>query len=88
MRSIEWNEKSARLLSDVQRDAYQRGEEVTRLDGELVTDKDGIVWLYDGHGNERILGYEVHGRKRETDAQGERSASDGKPSRKPRKRRK
>lgn len=55
MKSIEWNPKGQNYLSPLQRDAYERGEDVRKLDGTLSTDTAGNVWLRcDGTG--KLLG--------------------------------
>lgn len=55
MISIEWNEKGQRMLSPLQRDAYERGAEIRRLAGKLFTDADGNVWYREGE-HQKLVG--------------------------------
>lgn len=55
MKAINWNEKAHRYLSPMQRDSYERGDEVRRLDGTLSTDAAGNVW-FRCDGTAKLLG--------------------------------
>jgi hypothetical protein len=47
-KSIVWNDKAAQYLSPLQRDAFERGEEIRRLAGAVHRDSGGHVWFRDG----------------------------------------
>lgn len=42
MRNVIWNDKGLSLLSQIHREAYERGEELRRFDGELLEDCDRL----------------------------------------------
>jgi len=87
LRSIQWNEKGQRVLTPLQRDAYERGEMPRRFEGRLYTDGSGNVWLRAGEhtklvgeGGVPTLADGTPGA--ETHVERDLDASDAKPARK------
>jgi len=84
MRSIQWTEQGQHILSPLQRDAYERGGDVPRLEGRITTDENGVVWYREGE-HVKIVGEGDRPSHPSAEVTFERDA-DAPPAKKPRKR--